>query len=135
MQKARLAGDPGNTRDPILVVKAYTIDSHWRNRAEFIQGREAIESIVTRKWQRELDHRLIKELWAFHCNRIAIRFPYEWLDDSFSSYGNDNWEFDGDGLMRRRIASINDSSINESDREFHWPLGRLPDNHPSLGEP
>jgi len=137
MLKARMAEDTWNTRDPILVAKAYTVDGHWRNRAEFIQGREAIEAFLTRKWQRELDYRLIKELWAFHGNRIAVRFAYEWHDDSnqwFRSYGNENWEFDEDGLMRRRIASINDSPIEESDRKFHWPLGRRPDNHLSLSE-
>jgi uncharacterized protein len=119
------------------VAQAYTIDSLWRNRAEFLQGRGAIEAFLTRKWNRELDYRLIKELWTFHDNRIAVRFAYEWHDDSgnwFRSYGNENWEFDADGLMRRRIASINDVPIVESERKFHWPLGRRPDDHPSLSD-
>jgi uncharacterized protein len=109
----------------------------WRNRAEFLQGRAAIEAFLTRKWNRELDYRLIKELWTFHDNRIAVRFAYEWHDDSgnwFRSYGNENWEFDADGLMRRRIASINDVPIAESERKFHWPLGRRPDDHASLSD-
>ena len=112
-------------------------DSRWRNRAEFLQGREAIEAFLTRKWNRELDYRLIKEVWAFHDNRIAVRFAYEWHDDSgswFRSYGNENWEFDNDGLMRLRIASINDLPIKASDRKYHWPLGRRPDDHPSLSD-
>ena len=136
-QKARLAEDAWNSRDPILVARAYTADSHWRNRAEFLQGREAIEAFLTRKWQRELDYRLIKELWAFQGNRIAVRFAYEWHDDGnqwFRSYGNENWEFDEDGLLPRRVASINDSPTKESDRKFHWPLGRRPDSHPSLSD-
>jgi nuclear transport factor 2 (NTF2) superfamily protein len=136
-QKARLAEDAWNTRDPIIVAKAYTADSHWRNRAEFLTGRDAIEAFLAKKWHAELDYRLIKELWAFHGNRIAVRFAYEWRDDSgqwFRSYGNENWEFDEDGLMRRRIASINDLSIKESERKFHWPLGRRPDDHPSLSD-
>jgi uncharacterized protein len=135
--KARLAEDGWNTRDPELVAKAYTTDSHWRNRGQFLQGRPAIVAFLTAKWQRELDYRLIKELWAFRDNRIAVRFAYEWHDDSgqwFRSYGNENWEFDEDGLMRRRIASINDAPIRESDRKFHWPLGRRPDGHPSLSD-
>ena len=134
-QKARLAEDGWNSRDPIAVSLAYTPDSQWRNRAEFIHGRAAIQAFLTRKWQRELDYRLIKELWTFHDNRIAVRFAYEWRDDSgiwFRSYGNENWEFDGRGLMRRRIASINDLPIAERDRLFHWPLGRRPDDHPGL---
>jgi uncharacterized protein len=136
-QKARLAEDAWNTRDPARVAQAYTIDSLWRNRAEILQGRVAIEAFLTRKWKRELDYRLIKELWTFQDNRIAVRFAYEWHDDSgnwFRSYGNENWEFDADGLMHRRIASINDAPIAESDRKFHWPLGRRPDVHPSLSD-
>ena len=114
---------------------AYTQDSRWRNRAEFLQGRDAIEAFLMRKWQRELDYRLIKELWAYQGNRIAVRFAYEWHDDSgqwFRSYGNENWEFDAHGLMQWRIASINDAPIAESARKFHWPLGRRPDDHPGL---
>jgi nuclear transport factor 2 (NTF2) superfamily protein len=136
-QKARLAEDAWNTRDPARVAQAYTIDSLWRNRAEFLRGRVAIEAFLTRKWNRELDYRLIKELWTFQDNRIAVRFAYEWHDDSgnwFRSYGNENWEFDADGLMHRRIASINDAPIAESDRKFHWPPGRRPDVHPSLSD-
>ena len=136
-QKARLAEDAWNTRDPARAAHAYTINSLWRNRAEFLQGRVAIEAFLTRKWKRELDYRLIKELWTFHDNRIAVRFAYEWHDDSgnwFRSYGNENWEFDADGLMRRRIASINDVPIAESERKFHWPLGRRPDDHASLSD-
>ena len=116
---------------------AYTQDSQWRNRAEFITGRAAIEAFLVRKWSRELDYRLIKELWAYAGDRIAVRFAYEWHDDSgnwFRSYGNENWEFDERGLMRRRIASINDAPIAESDRKFRWPLGRHPDFHPALNE-
>ncbi len=133
--KVRLAEDAWNTRDPGRVALAYTPDSYWRNRAEFIEGRDTIVAFLTRKWHRELDYRLIKELWAFHENRIAVRFAYEWRDDSgnwFRSYGNENWEFDERGLMRRRLASINDLPIRENDRKFHWPLGRRPDDHPSL---
>jgi len=135
--KTRLAEDAWNTRDPARVALAYTADSHWRNRAEFIHGREAIEAFLERKWHRELDYRLIKELWAFRENRMAVRFAYEFHDDSgqwFRSYGNENWEFDGHGLMRRRIASINDAPIQESERKYHWPLGRRPDGHPSLSD-
>jgi nuclear transport factor 2 (NTF2) superfamily protein len=135
--KVRLAEDAWNTRDPERVVLAYTPDSCWRNRAEFIEGREAIVAFLTRKWRRELDYRLIKELWAFHGDRIAVRFAYEWHDDSgtwFRSYGNENWAFDAGGLMRRRMASINDVPIRESERLYHWPLGRRPDGHPSLSE-
>lgn len=134
-QKARLAEDAWNSRDPAKVALAYTLDSEWRNRAEFIRGRTAIEAFLTRKWNRELDYRLIKEFWAFHENRIAVRFAYEWRDDSgqwFRSYGNENWEFDENGLMRRRIASINDQPIAEADRKFRWPLGRRPGDHPGL---
>jgi hypothetical protein len=137
IQKARMAEDAWNTRDPQRVALAYTNDSHWRNRAEFIEGRAAIEAFLTRKWNRELDYRLIKELWAFDGDRIAVRFAYEWHDDSghwLRSYGNENWEFSEDGLMRRRHASINDLPIAEDDRRFHWPLGRRPDDHPGLGE-
>src|SRR3954469_1098870 len=133
--KARKAEDAWNSRDPEAVSLAYTEDSRWRNRAEFIQGRKEIVAFLTRKWARELDYRLIKEVWAFNENRIAVRFAYEWRDDSgqyFRSYGNENWEFDGEGLMRVRIASINDLPIKESDRKYHWPLGRRPDDHPGL---
>jgi nuclear transport factor 2 (NTF2) superfamily protein len=136
-QKARLAEDAWNSRDPAKVALAYTVDSRWRNRAEFVQGREAIEALLARKWARELDYRLIKEVWAFGGDRIAVRFAYEWRDDSghwFRSYGNENWEFDADGLMAVRHASINDLPIQESERRFHWPLGRRPDDHPGLSD-
>jgi uncharacterized protein len=136
-QKVRLAEDAWNTRDPGRVALAYTVDSYWRNRAEFLRGRDAIVAFLTRKWDRELDYRLVKELWAFHRNRIAVRFAYEWHDDSgnwFRSYGNENWEFDEHGLMRRRLASINDVPIRESDRKYRWALGRRPDDHPSLSD-
>src|ERR1700716_1932189 len=136
-QKARGAEDAWNSRDPQRVSLAYTEDSRWRNRAEFLQGRAEIEAFLTRKWKRELDYRLIKGVWAFRENRIAVRFAYEWHDDSgnwFRSYGNENWEFDEHGLMRLRIASINDLPINASERKYHWPLGRRPDDHPSLSE-
>jgi nuclear transport factor 2 (NTF2) superfamily protein len=132
-----MAEDSWNSRDPAKVAEAYTVDSRWRNRAEFLKGRDAIVAFLTRKWSRELDYRLIKELWTFRDNRIAVRFAYEWHDDSshcFRSYGNENWEFDEHGLMRLRIASINDLPIAESDRKYHWPLGRRPDYHPSLGD-
>jgi len=135
-QKARLAEDAWNSRDPEQVSLAYTPDSLWRNRGEFLTGRDAIVVFLTRKWARELDYRLIKEVWAHDGNRIAVRFAYEWHDDSgnwFRSYGNENWEFNDAGLMARRIASINDRPILESERRFHWPLGRRPDDHPSLG--
>jgi uncharacterized protein len=134
-QKARMAEDAWNSRDPARVALAYTPDSRWRNRAEFLQGRDAIEQFLTRKWARELDYRLIKEVWAFHDNRIAVRFAYEWRDDSgqwFCSYGNENWEFDAHGLMQTRFASINDLPIREDDRKFRWPQGRRPDDHPGL---
>jgi uncharacterized protein len=137
IQKVRMAEDAWNTRDPQRVALAYTRDSRWRNRAEFLQGREEIEAFLTRKWRRELDYRLIKEIWAFRENRIAVRFAYEWRDDSgswFRSYGNENWEFDEHGLMRLRIASINDLPIKESERKYRWPLGRRPDDHPSLSD-
>jgi len=134
-QKVRMAEDAWNSRDPARVALAYTPDSRWRNCAESLQGREAIEAFLTRKWKRELDYRLIKELWAFHENRIAARFAYEWHDDSaqwFRSYGNENWEFDEHGPMRVRIASINDMPIKEGDRKYFWPMGRRPDDHPFL---
>jgi nuclear transport factor 2 (NTF2) superfamily protein len=136
-QKARLAEDAWNTRDPAKVAVAYLGDSIWRNRAEFIRGREAIEAFLTRKWIRELEYGLIKEVWAFHDNRIAVRFAYEWHDDSgnwFRSYGNENWEFDEQGVMRWRTASINDLPIKDSERKYHWLLGRRPDDHPSLSD-
>ncbi|MFM0629538.1 nuclear transport factor 2 family protein [Paraburkholderia xenovorans] len=137
IQKVRAAEDGWNTRDPERVSLAYTVDSVWRNRAEFTQGRAEIVGLLRRKWARELDYRLIKELWAFTDNRIAVRFAYEWHDDSnnwFRSYGNENWEFDEHGLMARRHASINDMPIREADRLYHWPLGRRPDDHPSLSD-
>jgi nuclear transport factor 2 (NTF2) superfamily protein len=135
--KARLAEDAWNSRDPERVSLAYTEDSRWRNRAEFLTGREAIVAFLTRKWERELDYRLIKELWAFHDNRIGVRFAYECHDPSgqwFRSFGNEMWEFTADGLMSRRAASINDLAIAEAERLFHWPLGRRPDDHPSLSD-
>lgn len=135
--KVRLAEDGWNSRDPARVAMAYTANSRWRNRAEFVTGREAIAGLLTRKWVRELDYRLIKELWAFGGNRIAVRFAYEWRDDAgnwFRSYGNENWEFDEHGLMALRHASINDLPIREQERKFHWPLGRRPDDHPGLSE-
>jgi nuclear transport factor 2 (NTF2) superfamily protein len=137
VQKVRLAEDAWNSRDPEKVSLAYTIDSRWRNRAEFLTGRPAIVAFLQRKWTRELDYRLIKELWAFHENRIAVRFAYEYHDDSgnwFRSYGNENWDFDNEGLMRVRLASINDLPIQESERKYHWPLGRRPDDHPGLSD-
>jgi nuclear transport factor 2 (NTF2) superfamily protein len=135
--KVRLAEDAWNTRDPQRVALAYTPDSVWRNRAEFLTGRAAIADFLIRKWQCELDYRLIKELWAFHEARIGVRFAYEWHDDSghwFRSYGNENWEFDARGFMRRRIASINDVPISPGERKFHWPSGRRPDEHPGLSQ-
>ena len=135
--KVRAAEDAWNTRNPEKVSLAYTADSTWRNRAEFLQGRKAIVEFLTRKWARELDYRLIKELWAFTENRLAVRFAYEWHDDSgnwYRSYGNENWEFAESGLMRRRIASINDVPIKETERKYRWPLGRRPDDHPGLSE-
>ena len=137
IQKVRMAEDGWNTRNPERVSLAYTTDSRWRNRAEFVTGREQIVGLLTRKWSRELDYRLIKELWAFAGNRIAVRFAYEWHDDAqnwFRSYGNENWEFNEQGLMAVRHASINDLPIREADRLFHWPLGRRPDDHASLSE-
>jgi len=136
-QKVRMAEDGWNSRDPARVSLAYTVDSQWRNRAEFARGREEIVQFLTRKWTRELDYRLIKELWAFDGHRIAVRFAYEWHDDSGNwcrSYGNENWEFDENGLMQRRFASINDLPIKEPDRQFHWPQGPRPDGHPGLSE-
>lgn len=136
-QKVRAAEDAWNGRDPERVALAYTIDSTWRNRAEFLTGREAIVAFLRRKWARELEYRLVKELWAFTGDRIAVRFAYEWHDDSgswFRSYGNENWEFDDSGLMRRRLASINDLPIGEADRTYRWPLGPRPADHPGLSE-
>ena len=136
-QKARMAEDAWNSRDPERVALAYTEDSQWRNRAEFITGRGAIVAFLRRKWSRELDYRLIKEVWTYGEHRIAVRFAYEWHDDSghwFRSYGIENWEFDAHGLMRRRIASINDLPMGEADRKFRWPLGRRPDDHAGLSE-
>ncbi|MBU6493546.1 MAG: nuclear transport factor 2 family protein [Burkholderiales bacterium] len=136
-QKVRLAEDGWNTRDPQRVSLAYSTDSRWRNRAEFAVGRAEIVAFLTRKWARELDYRLIKELWAFGGNRIAVRFAYEWHDDAqnwFRSYGNENWEFDEHGLMAVRHASINDRPIREAERLFHWPQGRRPDDHPGLSD-
>jgi uncharacterized protein len=136
-QKVRMAEDAWNHRDPQRVALAYTVDSQWRNRAEFPVGREQIIEFLTCKWAKEHEYRLIKELWAFECNRIAVRFAYEWHNDSgewFRSYGNENWEFDQSGLMQRRYASINDLPIKETDRKFHWPQGRRPDDHPGLSD-
>lgn len=134
-QKVRMAEDAWNSRDPERVALAYTPDSQWRNRAEFPVGREQIVAFLKRKWAKELDYRLIKELWAFDLNHIAVRFAYEWHDDSglwYRSYGNENWQFDANGLMELRYASINDMPINESERKFFWPQGRRPDDHPGL---
>lgn len=136
-EKVRLAEDAWNTRDPAKVALAYTIDSQWRNRNEFISGREQIVEFLTRKWSKELGYRLIKELWATYENRIAVRFAYEWHDDTgnwFRAYGNENWEFTENGFMARRIASINDLPISDSERKFHWPQVRRPDDHPGLSE-
>ncbi len=136
-EKARLAEDGWNSRDPARVALAYTTDSRWRNRAEFINGRAEIEAFLQRKWTRELDYRLIKEVWAHHGNRIAVRFAYEYHDDSgnwFRAYGNENWEFDADGLMAKRFACINEHPISTEQRKFLWPLGRRPDDHPGLSE-
>lgn len=135
--KVRRAEDAWNTRDPQVVAPAYTVDTRWRNRAEFVHGRDEVVDFLTRKWQRELDYRLIKELWAWQGDRIAVRFAYEWHDDSgrwFRSYGNENWRFDGQGLMAERHASINDLPIAEADRLFRWPAGKRPDDHPSLSD-
>ncbi len=136
-QKVRMAEDAWNSRDPARVVLAYTTDSRWRNRAEFIVGRAAIEAFLIKKWSGELEYRLIKEVWAFHESRVAVRFAYEWHDHSgqwYRSYGNENWEFDDEGLMRVRIASINDQPIGESQRLYRWPLGRRPDDHLGLSD-
>lgn len=136
-QKVRQAEDGWNSRDPQRVSLVYTPDSQWRNRAEFPQGRAQIVEFLTRKWAKELNYRLIKELWAFDLNRIAVRFAYEWHDDSgqwYRSYGNENWQFDAYGLMELRYASINDLPIKESERKFFWPLGRRPDEHPGLSD-
>jgi nuclear transport factor 2 (NTF2) superfamily protein len=136
-QKVRMAEDAWNTRDPVRVASGYSADSRWRNRAEFLQGRAAIEAFLKRKWDRELDYRLAKEVWSFHGNRIAVRFAYEWHDDAghwYRSYGNENWEFDQEGLMQVRHASINDVPIAASERKYHWPLGPRPADHPSLSE-
>lgn len=137
IQKTRMAENAWNTQDPEKVSLAYTVDSVWRNRSEFINGRESIEQFLQRKWSKERGYRLIKELWTFKDNRIAVRFAYEWQDEYgcwFRSYGNENWEFAANGMMQRRIASINDLPINESQRRFHWPQGPRPDDHPGLSE-
>ncbi|AMV47449.1 DUF1348 family protein [Paraburkholderia caribensis] len=136
-QKVRLAEDGWNSRDAVKVALVYSTDTWWRNRAEFVQGREEARAFLERKWSKEFEYRLIKELWAFTDNRIAVRFAYEWRDDAgnwFRSYGNENWEFGPDGLMHHRHASINDLPIKESERKFHWPLGRRPDDHPGLSD-
>jgi nuclear transport factor 2 (NTF2) superfamily protein len=137
IQKVRAAEDGWNSRNPERVSLAYSADSQWRNRTEFPVGREQIVDFLRRKWNRELDYRLIKELWAFGDSRIAVRFAYEWHDDSgnwYRSHGNENWQFDASGLMTQRHASINDLPIREEDRKFRWPLGRRPDNHPGLSD-
>ena len=137
IQKVRLAEDAWNSRDPARVAQVYTEDTVWRNRAEFPVGREQVREFLARKWARELDYRLIKELWAFTEHRIAVRFVYEWRDDSghwYRSHGNENWEFNAQGLMQRRFASINDQPIQAEQRLFHWPLGRRPDDHPGLSD-
>ena len=136
-EKVRLAEDGWNSRDAEKVSLAYSLKTKWRNRTEFANNREEAKEFLTRKWNKELEYRLIKELWAFGSNRIAVRYAYEWRDDSgnwFRSYGNENWEFEADGLMHRRFACINDMPIKEGDRKFHWPLGRRPDDHPGLSE-
>ena len=136
-QKVRMAEDGWNNRDPQRVSLAYTIDSQWRNRAEFLTGREQIIAFLTQKWAKELNYRLIKELWAYEDNHIAVRFAYEWCNNRaewFRSYGNENWAFDQNGLMKRRYASINDLPIKETERKFHWPEGRRPDDHPGLSD-
>jgi uncharacterized protein len=136
-QKVRAAEDAWNSRDPERVSLAYTIDSVWRNRSEFLSGRPEIVQFLQRKWAKELEYRLIKEVWAFTDDRIAVRFAYEWHDQSgqwFRAYGNENWEFAANGLMQRRIASINDLPIQDAERKYHWPLGRRPDDHPGLSE-
>ncbi len=137
IQKVRLIEDAWNSREPEKMAFAYTTDSRWRNRAEFLNGRQEIVEFLKRKWAKELDYRLIKELWAFERNRIAVRFAYEWHDDSgnwFRSYGNENWEFDENGLMRLRLASINDLPIEETERKYHWAPGRRPDDHAGLSD-
>ncbi|MBC1184367.1 DUF1348 family protein [Kluyvera sichuanensis] len=137
IEKVRLAEDGWNSRDPVKVAMAYTTDTQWRNRAEFIHGRAEAQAFLERKWKKEQEYRLIKELWAFEGNRIAVRYAYEWHDDSgnwFRSYGNENWEFNEDGLMQRRFACLNDLPIREDERLFHWPQGRRPDDHPGLSE-
>jgi uncharacterized protein len=137
INKVRLAEDAWNSRDPEKVGLAYTVDSRWRNRSEFVKGRQEIVAFLRRKWTKELDYRLIKELWAFEGNRIAVRFAYEWHDSSgtwFRSYGNENWEFDENGLMRLRLASINDLPIKETERKYYWAPGRRPDDHPGLSD-
>ncbi len=136
-EKVRLAEDGWNSRDPQKVAQAYTTDTQWRNRSEFIFGRQQVEAFLTRKWQKELEYRLIKELWLAEGHRIAVRYAYEWHDAAGNwhrSYGNENWEFDDNGLMANRYACINDLPIQEAERKFHWPLGRRPDNHPGLSE-
>lgn len=136
-QKVRLAEDGWNSRNAEKVAMAYTLDTQWRNRSSFVNGRQEAESFLKTKWQKELAYRLIKELWAFTDNRIAVRYAYEWQDingDWFRSYGNENWEFDNNGLMQNRYASINDLPIKASERKFHWPQGRRPDDHPELSE-
>jgi hypothetical protein len=136
-RKVRAAEDAWNSRDPERVALGYSENSRWRNRAEFVTGRQEIVAFLRRKWARELDYRLVKEVWAYGGNRIAVRFAYEWHDDSgqwFRSYGNENWEFDAEGTMQRRHASINDLPIAEADRKYHWPLGRRPDDHPGLSD-
>ena len=137
IEKVRLAEDGWNGRNPAKVAQAYTADSKWRNRAEFPEGRKEIEEFLVRKWAKELDYRLIKELWAYEGDRIAVRYAYEYHDDSgnwFRAYGNENWEFDENGFMARRFASINEHPIKEEDRKFRWPLGRRPDDHPGLSD-
>ncbi|ROU17077.1 nuclear transport factor 2 family protein [Kluyvera ascorbata] len=137
IEKVRLAEDGWNSRDPAKVALAYTLDTQWRNRAEFVSGRTEAQEFLARKWKKEFEYRLIKELWAFEGNRIAVRYAYEWHDDSgnwYRSYGNENWEFNDEGLMQRRFACINDLPIREDERLFHWPQGRRPDDHPGLSE-
>ncbi|HEP0497158.1 nuclear transport factor 2 family protein [Enterobacter kobei] len=137
IEKVRLAEDGWNSRDPAKVALAYSLDTQWRNRAEFATNREEAQAFLERKWKKELGYRLIKELWAFTDNRIAVRYAYEWHDDSgnwYRSYGNENWEFEADGLMKRRFACVNDMPIKESERLFHWTQGRRPDDHPSLSD-
>lgn len=137
IEKVRLAEDGWNSRDPAKVALAYTLDTQWRNRAEFVSGRTEAQEFLARKWKKEFEYRLIKELWAFEGNRIAVRYAYEWHDDSgnwYRSYGNENWEFNDEGLMQRRFACINDLPIREDERLFHWPQGRRPDDHPGLSQ-